>query len=389
MGRTITWKNLIGQERVKHYVSSVFKTGTFGHAYLFCGPVGVGTLQAALELALALHCTSRDQSPCYRCDSCLKLLNNADPDFHCAIAVALQKEHRSSSESSITEEGWRFVAQQTLARLANPYTVVSPPGSIIPVDTIRELNHTIQRGSISGKTNIVIICEADTLPLSSANAFLKTLEEPPQNTLILLLATQLHAVLPTIRSRCQVVRFSTFTASEVKEALVRIVPQPPDLQLVETCSRECEGSLGKALSMLDEKSAVIADSVEKFMSLCFEQTVWFTITGAIEQMVATQFDDGSDYSAAENFIHFFLSKIRTLCFRQENGAGTADKAASAPVCSNTTKCMQLDYKQAAALYEESQHCVTLLRKSCPMLLAFAQFTFSVVEILHGKKQQVG
>ena len=88
--KTLKWTNLLGQERVKEMLSSAVANGTLGHAYLLCGDIGTGTFQAALELSMALLCSSDREVPCYTCEACKKVLRNAHPDFHVIMPVSLE-----------------------------------------------------------------------------------------------------------------------------------------------------------------------------------------------------------------------------------------------------------------------------------------------------------
>jgi hypothetical protein len=124
----LVWKKLIGQQHIKDVLGAAFAKDSFGHAYLFCGEDGVGTFQAAVELALALLCEKSDEAPCYQCDSCRQLLNYNHPDFHCVFPVALQKEHKSS-DKGLNEAGWSYLAEVCREKIANPYQAIEWSGT--------------------------------------------------------------------------------------------------------------------------------------------------------------------------------------------------------------------------------------------------------------------
>jgi len=220
---TLKWNRLIGQERVKSVIGSALQSGTLGHAYLFCGERGTGKFAAAADLAMALLCQNAQVRPCGECPACKKVNAYSHPDFHVVMPLVLQTEHKKSGD--LSEEGWQFAAASAKQRLDDPYCpprYSGIPG--IPVDWIREeVIHGVMRGGTEGTANVVIIDGVDTMKKEPANAMLKTLEEPPPGTVMILLTDKLHAVLPTIVSRCQIIRFALLPADLVKAELYRRV----------------------------------------------------------------------------------------------------------------------------------------------------------------------
>jgi len=207
---TIKWNNLVAQERVKDLFGHAFDSGTLGHAYLFCGERGVGKFAAAVDLAMAVLCQCGDPNkarPCGECPSCRKAAAYSHPDLHVIMPLCLGAEHKRD-DGALSEEGWALAAACAKARMGDPYVLPSYDGiPNIPVDWVREADHAVMRGAVEGASGAVIIDGVDTMRRESANAMLKTLEEPPPGTLLLLLTDRVHGVLPTILSRCQTVRF--------------------------------------------------------------------------------------------------------------------------------------------------------------------------------------
>ena len=199
--KTLRWTNLIGQERVKEMLSSAVANGTLGHAYLLCGDIGTGAFQAALELSMALLCSGDGEVPCYICDACKKVLRNAHPDFHVIMPVSLEKEYRDS-DNNLNQEGWEFLSLMIQARISEPYRLPVQPGvPAIPVEWVKEINHAIRRGAVLKGTTIAVFDGIDSMNKESANAMLATLEDPPENTVLLLITQRPQSVLPTIASR--------------------------------------------------------------------------------------------------------------------------------------------------------------------------------------------
>jgi DNA polymerase-3 subunit delta' len=174
------WQGLVGQERAVAQLCRSIERGRVPHAYLFSGPPGAPMLDAALALALALSCERApgdgcEGEPATMCVACAKIMAGIHPDV-----VTLAREGAAQ---------------------------------IVPIESVR--NQVIARIAFpphEGAIRMFIVEEATSLAPPAANALLKTLEEPPGRTLFVLCTTAPDQLLPTIRSRCQRVRFAAGTA---------------------------------------------------------------------------------------------------------------------------------------------------------------------------------
>jgi hypothetical protein len=251
--QTIKWNNLVAQERVKELFSHAFGAGNLGHAYLFCGECGVGKFAAAVDLAMAVLCRCPDASkprPCGECPSCRKAAAYSHPDLHVIMPLCLGPEHKGGEGGALSEAGWSLAAESAKARIDDPYKIPSHDGiPYIPVDWVREADHAVMRGATEGGGSVVIIDGVESMAKGSANAMLKTLEEPPPGTLLLLLTERAHAVLPTILSRCQTVRFPLLPPEVVGAELCKRFGIDAGAGLPDSVAAAAfAGSLGLAIS---------------------------------------------------------------------------------------------------------------------------------------------
>ncbi len=216
---------LIGNEEVKESLRRLLASGRLPASLLFTGEEGIGKKLFSLELAKALNCRNRvGVEACDECSACKRITNSTFPPF-------------TSADDNKEKMIWSEHADVAMVR---PYK------QIIRVKPMRELEREANFRPFEGKARVFIIEDAEYMNDQAANALLKTLEEPPPATRLILTTTNPTALLPTIRSRCQVIRFAPIAAAEVEQFLVEQRNFPPsDAGLLARTSR---GSLGRALA---------------------------------------------------------------------------------------------------------------------------------------------
>jgi len=223
---------LIGNHRVKDILRRMLAARRVPGALLFAGIDGIGKKLFALELAKALNCrTPKGVEACDACSSCVRIQTSKFP------------EH-DSDDANKKKIIWSEHADVALLR---------PFNKIIRVPTMRELEREANFRPYEGAARLFIIEDADKLNEESSNALLKTLEEPPPTTHLVLVTSRPDALLPTIRSRCQTLRFEPLDAAVIEEQLKRTQTSPkkkntvaPDASLR---ARAAQGSIGRALSL--------------------------------------------------------------------------------------------------------------------------------------------
>jgi DNA polymerase-3 subunit delta' len=165
----MAFAEIIGQEKSLALLRGALASNRLHHAYLFTGPEGVGKRTTALALAMALHCVERRGDACGRCIDCARIRNRNHPDIREIEPLPGKKE--------------------------------------ITIQQIRGMEKDLQFRSFSGGRKVAILDPAALLNQPSQNALLKTLEEPPKDSLLILIAPNAGVLLPTLRSRCLRVSF--------------------------------------------------------------------------------------------------------------------------------------------------------------------------------------
>lgn len=213
--------------------------GRVASAYLFVGPAGVGKDRTAHALAQVMNCRDlRDGDACGACMPCRRIANGMHPDI-----LILQRDLKDPPADAMKRDELRRRRLESF-----------PEGDLkgnITVEQVRELLARMPFRPHEGGTRWVIVREAERMRTEAANAFLKTLEEPPEATHFVLLTHQPSSLLPTIRSRCQVVRFGLLEPAIVTAVLGDLGLDPA---LVETVVPLADGSVGRALEFSDAES---------------------------------------------------------------------------------------------------------------------------------------
>ena len=239
-----SFRSIFGQDQACALLLSAFLEKRVPHAYLFAGPDGVGKRTAALQWAKVLNCTAPLSSveACETCVSCRKVHSLSHPD--------------------VLHVDFRFQA----VFLKEP--VEKQKG--LKIDTIREMERVLRLKPMEGAAKVALVEPADRLLDAAANALLKILEEPPPATHIVLLAVDANRLLGTLRSRCQWVRFKSLPAAAIAAHLRERAGAPAER--AEDAALRSEGSLGRALALLDEEEGVSFDwekaPLSELMSWC-------------------------------------------------------------------------------------------------------------------------
>lgn len=214
--RPQNFNTVIGQSHITTTLKNAIKNNQLAHAFLFCGPRGVGKTTCARILAKTINCENRtpDGEACNTCNSCVSFDNGTSLNIH---------ELDAASNNS--------------------------------VDDIRTLVEQIRFAPQAGKYKVYIVDEVHMLSTAAFNAFLKTLEEPPPFAIFILATTEKHKILPTILSRCQIFDFKRITNQDTVDHLREICEKEninADDTALHVIAQKSEGCLRDALSILDK-----------------------------------------------------------------------------------------------------------------------------------------
>ncbi|MBI4708804.1 MAG: DNA polymerase III subunit delta' [Candidatus Portnoybacteria bacterium] len=187
---------IIGHKKILEFLSGSIKSNRLAHAYLFVGPSEIGKKKVALEFIKAIQCQKPEikdkiTNACGKCFSCVQIEKNQHPDV-VLIEPSGQKDTAEDEPKKARE---------------------------IKIEAIRQLQHQVSLSPFSAKHKAIIIDQAEKMNQEAANCLLKTLEEPPQKSILILVSSNWQWLLPTIISRCQLIKFSFVGSQTIKEGI--------------------------------------------------------------------------------------------------------------------------------------------------------------------------
>jgi len=259
------FRQIQGQDHAIQILKTAIEHDRVAQAYLFHGPDGVGKFITALYFGMALNCLSKSEyRPCGVCTSCRKLLNFDHPDF---IYLFPTPNLQMSVDGEIKDKESLASYQAYIQnKKATPWQQFRfNKATEIRKESVMMLIRRLDLSIYEANYRICIIEEADTMNIQTANAFLKTLEEPPRNTVMILTTSRLSNLLPTIVSRCQPVYFKPLTRS-VTENLLR-ERFDYDLPTSRGTARIAGGNFETAVTVAEGSSLGLRDTAFKMMSL--------------------------------------------------------------------------------------------------------------------------
>ena len=269
----LSWENLIGHATTAAYLKKNIAEEKFPHAVIFSGAAGVGKRLAAEICAAALLCDNPvDGSPCGVCESCHLVAAKSHPDFYIVEPEATKTTRN------------------------------------IKIGQIRAMQTEASLRPLNSSRRVVILDGAELMNNAAANCLLKTIEEPPSQTIFILLTASRSSLLMTIRSRCMTINFDKLTAEQIRDALIT---RGVEVAEAERLSVIADGSFGRALRLKDSGGAQLReaalDTLEKISAAAFSNEDIFKL-GA--QMAEWSRDDFAD------FLTHMQKILRDVCFAE-------------------------------------------------------------------------
>ena len=331
----MAFSDILGQEKAITVLQNALRRKRVPQAYIFAGPEGVGKKFTALMLAKALNCHELDDDACDRCNSCHKIDEGIHPDVR----------------------------------------VIAPDGQFIKIDQIRALQKDVGYKPFEGRKKVYILDQAEAMRVESANSLLKTLEEPTTDCIIILVTANVYALLPTVMSRCQLVRFVSLGVEPLTTLLVRQKQVAPErARLIASLA---EGCPGRALAMDAEETLDKRNRLEHLLHLLSSglQDVRVVFEQA-EQLSAEK-------SALQEYLDILLAWYRDMHLLREHGnARFVANVDAVPRLKETAA--QLPASHLRRLFEIVYQTKLELLRNANVQLALEVMLISLIEVYNDR-----
>ncbi len=258
------FSDIIGQSVLVNSLKRAVEEDKVANGYIFCGPKGCGKKLTAFVFASALNCKGADrEKPCEVCSSCIKFINGNHPNIE----------------------------------------IVKPTGATIKIKQMRDIISEVSKTSLEAGFKVIIIDNAEKMTHEAQDAFLKTLEEPPQNTVFLLLTENQHSLLPTIVSRCQVYNIKRISNNDMERYLKNHYKLDEDK--VKLATAHSNGIIGRAVQILQDNDYINERNL-------YIKTIKMLFEGNYNEASMLVSDIAASREAAEGYTDFALSWFRDI-----------------------------------------------------------------------------
>ncbi len=333
----MAFADIFGQAKALDVLRQALRHERIPHAYVFAGPEGIGKKLTAVTLAKALNCQTRGDDACDQCPACHKIGLGNHPDVR----------------------------------------VIEPDGQGIKIDQIREVQKDAGYKPFEGRRKVYILDQAETMRPEAANALLKTLEEPSADCVLILVTANVYALLPTVMSRCQFVRFVALEVDKLVELLIAHFQMPPArARLVASLSGGCPG---KALAMDAEQVLAQRENMERLLK---------TLSAGLQD-VRVLFDQvealTADKTSIQDYLDLLLLWYRDVYVLHEHGE--ARLAANADALERLTQtARELSAQQLQRLFDIVYRAKFDLLRNANLQLTLEVMLMSLTEVYNDRNR---
>jgi len=268
------FEHIVGQQEVKERLITSFRGGRLAHTQLFLGPEGSGALPLAIAFAQFVNCKQPTETDsCGVCPSCKKFQKYAHPDLHFYFPTTTTDAVKKEPKSELMLTEWRtFLSKNQGYATQNSWYDFLGVGNKQGTIYVRDAADIISKMALKAyeaKYKVIVVWMVEKLHESASNKLLKTLEEPPDNTLILLVAERFELLLPTVRSRAQLVKVPKINDPDIFQWLQDNYSDASTAQLV---TRQANGNLNAALEILNNVDESQSNFIllSQWLRLCYK-----------------------------------------------------------------------------------------------------------------------
>jgi DNA polymerase-3 subunit delta' len=365
----MSWNSIIGQQRIKELFKKAIEQTRLAHAYLFTGPQGIGKSAFAIELAKVLQCEQQQLEACEICSSCKKFPTLQHPNVYLIFALPLGKNETSGDSplEKLAAEDFANVREQILFKARDPYHQISVSrANFIKVNSVRDIRRTSALKAFSQGIKVFIILDADQMNAEAANALLKTLEEPYEDSMFILTTSHPERLLTTITSRCQEVRFDPLSDKEIIEALQQ--QKGIDEKRAAFIARRANGNYSLALELSDRNE----DEME-FSPVNFLRSILYKSNKEISAMFE-ELADADNRAVLEQYLLDVYTWLQDALRIQEGSTSIINLGDGDTLKRFVAHHTSVDF---ASCFESIEKAISLLNKNVYIPLILLNLTFDL------------
>jgi len=308
----MSWSSIVGQERVKALLQRTIQNGQIAHAYLFYGPEGIGKDALAIEFAKTLNCLKDNVEACGVCPNCQRMDSFQHPNIKLVFALPVGKNEKNGDDpiNVLTEAQVAEVREQIQMKAKDLYQRIEiTKANFIKINSVRDIKREAAMSRIEDGKKVFIIFNADMMNTEAGNSLLKTLEEPLPGTILLLTTSAKDQLLPTIVSRCQLIKCDLLSDAEIETALV--TRDNVDKSIARLIAQLANGSYYNARRLSLQDMAEERKDVVEFMRLVLGKRKTALIE-AIEELASS-----TDRTGIERWLKLLQSWLRDALLIQQ------------------------------------------------------------------------
>ena len=305
--------NIHGHEKIKERLKKSVQENRVSHAQLFAGPEGNGALLLAVAYAQYILCSNKTENDsCGTCSSCMKIKNLAHPDLHFSFPFVLAEA--DTSDEVVKQFRECFLQSPHLnLREWNSFHAEANKQPQIGVKEASAIMNKLSLKSYEGGYKIMIVWLAEYMNAATSNKLLKILEEPPDQTLFILVSENTEQLLPTILSRTQLIKIPAFSEKEIIEILTTVYGA--NAETASVVAGVCEGNMTTALNLLTESDDPTGNLAlfRRWMQICYKNDL-AGMTNWVDEIA----EEGRENQ--KNFLYYGLQLYRQcVLFHYSNG----------------------------------------------------------------------
>lgn len=373
------FKDLTGREELQEQLTDMIQHNRLSHALIFLGKEGSGALGTALAFAQYLVCVNKNGDSCGICSACTKANQYIHPDIHYSYPVIPRKAGDKPVSTDYIQE-WREFLQ--LAPYGNAYDWLQFIGAEnkqgnITANECNDIIHKLSLKSFESEFKILILWMPEYLG-NEGNKLLKLIEEPPPNTLFILVAENESLILPTILSRCQLVKIPSLSAGDIEEALIKQAGIAPDK--ARQIAGISEGNYREALQLTRHAGEDWQEILREWLNSLLK-------TGPVAQVKWIEEISKAGRENQKQFLRYFThllqQSIRFRIMNNGNDLNLAKDDKEADLAHRLNKFT--DIAQQQAIIEELDKATYYIERNANPKMLFHALTIKLYHIIRDRK----